>query len=168
MPKLVVITVGFNDISFEVKPEKSSVGRLPDNQLSLPEPSVSSRHCELYAKGDEIIVKDLNSTNGSFINEKQLEAGKEVTLRPGQVLRLGQVEMRYETGKKQTEQPRTTIRLSETPSDGPTMKISKNSAFAKKDNKFTKIYIGVGAVLVISIIVFLYIAFSSASGPGNP
>lgn len=168
MPKLVVITVGFNDVSFEVKPEKSSVGRLPDNQIPLPEPSVSSRHCELHAKGDEIVVKDLNSTNGTFINEKQLEPGKEVTLRPGQVLRLGQVELKYETGKKQTEQPRTTVKLGDALSSGQTMVISKNSAFATKDNKFTKIYIGVGTALVLMIIVFLYIAFSNASGPGNP
>lgn len=168
MPKLVVITVGFNDASYEVKPEKSSVGRLPDNQIPLPEPSVSSRHCELYAKGDEIVVKDLNSTNGTFINEKQLEAGKEVVLRPGQVLRLGQVELRYETGKKQTEQPRTTIKLGDAAVSGPTMVISKNSAFAKKDNKIAKISIGVGVVLLLAIFIFLYIAFSQASGPGTP
>lgn len=168
MPKLVVITVGFNDLSFEVKPEKLSVGRQPDNQVSLPEASVSSHHCELFAKGDDIIVKDLNSTNGTFINEKQLEAGKEVPLRPGQVLRLGQVELRYETGKKQTEQPRTTVKLTDAAASGPTMVISKNSAFAKKDNKITKISIGIGVVLGLIIIVLLYIAFNSASGPATP
>jgi pSer/pThr/pTyr-binding forkhead associated (FHA) protein len=163
MPKLVVITVGFNDRSFEVKPDKTSIGRLDDNQICLAEPSISSHHCELYAKGDDIIVKDLNSTNGTFLNEKQLESGKEGTLRPGQVLRLGQVELRYETGKKQTEQPRATVKLGEA-AGGQTVVISKNSAFAKKDNKVTKIFIGVGAVIVLAIIVVLYLAFNSASG----
>jgi pSer/pThr/pTyr-binding forkhead associated (FHA) protein len=159
MPKLVVLTIGLNDRSFEVKPEKSIIGRLDDNPLSLPEPSVSSRHCEVFAKGDDIVVRDLGSTNGTFINERQLEAGKDVTLRPGQVLRLGQVELKYETGKKQTDQPRTTVKLGES-SSGQTVVISKNSAFAKKDNKAVKIFWAIGIILVLAIVVFLYFAFS--------
>jgi pSer/pThr/pTyr-binding forkhead associated (FHA) protein len=76
MPKLVVLTVGFNDRSLEVKPEKASIGRVDDNQFCIAEPSVSSHHCEVWSKGDEIVVKDLGSTNGSFINEKALAADK--------------------------------------------------------------------------------------------
>src|SRR5262245_5090926 len=105
MPKLVSLTAGFTDRVFDVKPEKATLGRLEDNQFCLPEPSVSSHHCELSAKGDDIVVKDLGSTNGTFINENQLAADKEGILRPGQTLRLGQVELRYETGKRQTDQP---------------------------------------------------------------
>jgi pSer/pThr/pTyr-binding forkhead associated (FHA) protein len=163
MPKLVVLTVGFNDRSLEVKPEKTTVGRLDDNQFQISEPSISSHHCEIWAKGDDIIVKDLGSTNGTFLNEKQIEANKEAALRPGQVLRLGQVELRYETGKKQTEQARQTVKLGEG-GFGQTVVMSKNSAFTKKDNKLNKIFIAVGALLVIAIIVFLVIAFTSVSG----
>ena len=57
MPKLVVLTVGFNDRSLEVKPEKASIGRVDDNQFCIAEPSVSSHHCEVWSKGDEIVVK---------------------------------------------------------------------------------------------------------------
>lgn len=160
MPKLVVITIGLNDRSFEVKSDKASIGRLDDNQFSIAEPSVSSHHCEVFAKGDDIVVKDLGSTNGTFINERQMEAGKEGTLRPGQVLRLGQVELKYETGKKQTDTARATVKLGDLPATGQTVVISKNSAFSKKDNKVTKIFIALGVVLVLVIIVFLYIAFS--------
>ncbi len=165
MPKLVVLTVGFNDRSLEVKPEKASIGRVDDNQFCIAEPSVSSHHCEVWSKGDEIIVKDLGSTNGSFINEKALEANKEVSLRPGQVLRLGQIELRYETGKKQTEQPRPKVNLGEAAAGGQTLVMSKNSAFTKKNNNLNKVFLGVGAVLVLVIIVFLVIAFTSVSAP---
>ena len=162
MPKLVVLTVGFNDRSLEVKSEKTTVGRLDDNQFQLAEPSISSHHCEIWTKGDDIVIKDLGSTNGSFVNEKPVEANKEAALRPGQVLRLGQVELRYETGKKQTEQARQTVKLGDG-GMGQTVVMSKNSAFTKKDNKLNKIFIAVGALLVIAIIVFLVIAFTSVS-----
>jgi pSer/pThr/pTyr-binding forkhead associated (FHA) protein len=165
MPKLVVLTVGFNERSLDVKPEKTTIGRLDDNQFCLPEPSVSSHHCEIWSKGDDIVVKDLGSTNGSFINEKQLEAGKEATVRPGQTLRLGQIELRYETGKKQTEQARSTVKIGE--SGGQTIVMSKNSAFAKKSNSINKIFLAVGAVLVIAIIVLLVIALTSVGGPAQ-
>jgi len=88
MAKLTVLTEGFTGLSFEVNADKASVGRIEGNSLCIPEASVSSHHCELWLKGDDVIVKDLGSTNGSFINELQLAADKEATLRPGQILRL--------------------------------------------------------------------------------
>lgn len=167
MPKLVVITAGFSDRAFEITAEKASLGRVDDNKFSIPEPSVSSHHCELYAKGDDIVVKDLGSTNGSFINETQLAPEKETTLRPGQVLRLGQIELRYETGKRQeTQVVRPAVKLGDA-NAGQTVVMSKNSAFAKKNNNTNKIFLAVGAVLVIAIIVFLVIAFSGVSGGGT-
>ena len=105
MPKLVVLSPGLNGLSFEVPTEKASVGRLEDNRLCIAEPSVSSHHCEIWLKGDDIVVKDTNSTNGTYVNEVQVAAEKEALVRPGQILRLGQIELRHETGKKQSEQP---------------------------------------------------------------
>jgi pSer/pThr/pTyr-binding forkhead associated (FHA) protein len=159
MPKLVCLTAGFNDRVFEVKPEKATIGRLEDNPYPVVEPSVSSHHCEVFVKGDDIVVKDLNSTNGTFINETQLSPEKETPLRPGQTLRLGQVEFRYETGKRQTDQARPAVKLGDAPA-GPTLVMSKNSAFGKKTNNTNKIFLAVGAVLVVIIIALLVIAFS--------
>ena len=168
MPKLVCLTAGFNDRVFEVKPEKATIGRLDDNSLCLPEPSVSSHHCEIFAKGDDIIVKDLASTNGTFINETPLAPEKETPLRPGQTLRLGQVELRYETGKRQTDTARPAVKLGET-SRVQTVVMTKNSAFAKKTNNTNKIFIAVGAVLVVIIIALLVIAFSGiGQGSATP
>lgn len=167
MPKLVVITAGFSDRAFEVSTDKATIGRVDDNKFTIPEPSVSSHHCEVFAKGDDIVVKDLGSTNGSFVNESQLSPDKETSLRPGQVLRLGQVELRYETGKRQdTAVARPAVKLGESAS-GQTVVMSKNSAFAKKNNNVNKIFLAVGAVLVIAIIVFLVIAFTGVGGAGG-
>ena len=75
--------------------EKTTIGRVEDNSFQIAEPSVSSHHCEVLLRGNEVVVRDLNSTNGTFINGEKVT---ESVLKPGQILRLGQVEMRLETG----------------------------------------------------------------------
>jgi pSer/pThr/pTyr-binding forkhead associated (FHA) protein len=117
----------------------------------------------VWLKGDDLIVKDLGSTNGTFLNEVQLGADKEGTLKPGQVLRLGQVELRYETGKKQSEQPRQTVRIGE----GSTMVMTKEAGFGKKNNKVNKIFIGVGILLGVVTLGMLAMAFLKLSGSSN-
>ncbi len=167
MPKLVCLTAGFTDRVFDVKPEKGTLGRLEDNPFCLPEPSVSSHHCELFAKGDDIMVKDLGSTNGTFINEAQLAPEKETLLRPGQTLRLGQVELRYETGKRQTDQPRPTVKIPTDNAGGKTTVVTKNPVFIKKTNNTNKIFLAVGAVLVLIIVFLLIVAFSGIGRGGG-
>lgn len=167
MPKLVCLTAGLTDRVFDVKPEKGTLGRLEDNQFCLPEPSVSSHHCELSSKGDDIVVKDLGSTNGTFINEVQLAAEKEGMLRPGQTLRLGQVELRYETGKRQTDQPRPTVKIPTDGGGGKTTVLTKNPGFGKKTNNTNKIFLAVGAVLVIIILALLFVAFTGIGSGGG-
>ena len=144
--------------------DKTTVGRVEDNKFQLPEPSVSSHHCEVWLKGDDVVVKDLNSTNGTFLNDVQLAADKEGVLKPGQILRLGQVELRYETGKKQTEQPRQTVRLGE----GNTMVVAQKGGFAKKDNKVNKIFLLVGVVLGVAILGALAMVFLNLGGSPTP
>ena len=163
MAKLTVLTDGFTGLSFEVKPEKASVGRLEENAICIPEASVSSHHCELWLKGDDLIVKDLGSTNGSFINELQLAAEKDATLRPGQILRLGQVQLRFETGKKQTEASRQTVKLG----DAGTTAAVGGTVFSKKSNKANKVFFAVGGVLLLIIIGALVFAFLNLGSP-NP
>jgi pSer/pThr/pTyr-binding forkhead associated (FHA) protein len=163
MAKLTVLTEGFTGLSFEVKAEKASVGRLEGNAICIPEASVSSHHCELWLKGDDVIVKDLGSTNGSFINELQLVADKEATLRPGQILRLGQVQLRFETGKKQTDASRQTVKLG----DSGTTAAAGATAFSKKSNKANKVFFAVGGILLLIIIGALVFAFMNL-GSTNP
>jgi pSer/pThr/pTyr-binding forkhead associated (FHA) protein len=163
MAKLTVLTEGFTGLSFEVKSEKASVGRLDENAICIPEASVSSNHCELWLKGDDVVVKDLGSTNGSFINELQLAPEKEATLRPGQVLRLGQVQLRFETGKKQTEASRQSVKLG----DAGAAATAGTTAFSKKSNKANKVFFAVGGVLLVIIIAALVFAFLNLGSP-NP
>src|SRR5205807_6440383 len=89
MVKLVVLSEGLTGLTYELKVDKTTIGRFEDNAFQIAEPSVSSHHCELIQRGSDIVVKDLNSTNGTFVNGEKIT---EAALKPGQILRLGQVE----------------------------------------------------------------------------
>src|SRR5215470_17004173 len=94
MAKLVLLSAGMTGRTHELKVDKTTIGRVEDNTFQIAEPSVSSHHCEVWLKGSDVVVKDLGSTNGTFINNEKVT---ETVLKPGQVLRLGQIEMRLET-----------------------------------------------------------------------
>lgn len=158
MAKLVLLSEGMTGRSFDLAGEKITIGRLDDNAFQIPEPSVSSHHCEIVKKGNEFVVRDLNSTNGTFINGEPVT---ESSLKPGQILRLGQIEMRLETGA-----PPGKIPLDQTRPMPQGVKFdlerstaNKNSPFAKKSNKTAMIFIAIGIVLGLVILAFLIIAF---------
>ena len=95
MAKLVILTQGMTGRAHELKAESTTIGRVEDNIFQISEPSVSSHHCEVHLRGQEVLVKDLNSTNGTFIAGEKIT---EAVLKPGQTLRLGNVELRLENG----------------------------------------------------------------------
>lgn len=51
---------------------KLSIGRLGDNDVVLEEGSVSSRHAEIVAEDGHVVLRDLGSTNGTFLNREQV------------------------------------------------------------------------------------------------
>jgi pSer/pThr/pTyr-binding forkhead associated (FHA) protein len=94
MVKLVVLSAGLNGRTHELNVEKTTIGRVEDNMFQIADPSVSSHHCEVLVRGSDVVIKDLNSTNGTFINGEKIS---ESVLKPGQSLRLGQIELQLLT-----------------------------------------------------------------------
>ena len=68
MPRLIVLTEGIEPTSFELTKEAASVGRVDENDITLPHQSVSGSHAELVLRGADVHVRDLGSTNGTYIN----------------------------------------------------------------------------------------------------
>ena len=68
-----------------------SIGRLPECDVVLSDPNVSRRHAEVRRRGNEFIVIDLGSTNGTRVNgagvkERRLNDGDKITLGGTQIL----------------------------------------------------------------------------------
>jgi CheY-like chemotaxis protein len=91
MAKLVILTEGLTGLTHELSMNPTTVGRADGNMFQIIEPSVSGRHCEILLRGDDVIVRDLKSTNGTFIQGERIT---EAILKLGQILRLGRVDLR--------------------------------------------------------------------------
>lgn len=185
MSKLVLLGDEFAGRTYELNVEKTTVGRVEDNAFQIAEPSVSSHHAEIILKGNDVVVKDLNSTNGTYINGEKIS---ESILKPGQTLKFGSVELRLEgkdgagapaPGAKSGPAPaakkpdtsgqtrviqRGGIKLNELQEGNQAPKF-QTTAFAKKSNKATIIFIAVASVLALAIIVFIAIAMNKAGAP---
>lgn len=71
-----------------------SIGRAPDCTLPLMESaSLSRHHAELLVAGDAVQLRDLGSVNGTQVNGQRVEGT--VTLKDGDMLRLGEVLLKY-------------------------------------------------------------------------
>lgn len=172
MPKLVILNQGMTGRTFEVNVERTTVGRVEDNTFQIADASVSSHHAEIFLRGPELLVKDIGSTNGTFINGEKIS---EATLLPGQTLRFGQVELKIDDGqpvsapapavvapKKQVDAtmviPRG-VSLNDLEQSGVRPAgFDTNTAFSKKSNKVNKYFIIIGivvGVVIVGLIVFL-------------
>jgi hypothetical protein len=90
MRKLIV-----NDGNFDRElqlVERLVIGRDPECDLSDTNTLLSRRHAEFVANGTEVLVRDLGSRNGVFINGARVAEG---AVRPGDVVRVGHFSIRY-------------------------------------------------------------------------
>jgi len=81
------------------------IGRTPPADIVLPHKSVSREHCLIGLANDELLVTDLNSTNGTFIDDVRIT--RSTILPVGSILRLGQVSLRHAVRSSSEAQPRS-------------------------------------------------------------
>lgn len=130
--------------------------------FAIPEPSVSSHHCEVIQRGGEFVVRDLNSTNGTYVSGEQVT---EAVLKPGQILRLGQLEIRFEAGapapaKKPLDKTMVIpqgVKVQEL-DQGTRPVVEASAAFSRKSNKINIIFVAIGIALGLVIVVLLLVA----------
>jgi pSer/pThr/pTyr-binding forkhead associated (FHA) protein len=67
-----------------------TIGRSPGAEFILDAPLVSRLHCQLAASEHVLEVKDLDSTNGTFVNDQRIRTAR---LKPGDRLTIGRVEL---------------------------------------------------------------------------
>jgi pSer/pThr/pTyr-binding forkhead associated (FHA) protein len=194
MAKLQVLSGSLAGQSYELKVDKTTIGRVEDNAFQIAEPSVSSHHCEIELRGNDVFIRDLNSTNGSFINGEKIT---ESVLKPGQTLRLGQVELRLDDGtplpapsaapapakpagapapapapapgakprQEQTIVMQRGVSLDQLAEPRGSGFDTATSGFTKKTNKINRYFIIGGVILGLVILIGLIVALKAIKSP---
>jgi pSer/pThr/pTyr-binding forkhead associated (FHA) protein len=74
-------------------PEPITIGRLPESTVVVNDANVSRRHAEIRRSGNEVVVVDLGSTNGTRVNGATV---RERVLSDGDAIVVGTTTMRFE------------------------------------------------------------------------
>ncbi|KAL5206001.1 hypothetical protein ABZP36_034210 [Zizania latifolia] len=79
---------------FEIASEVVTVGRVAEQaDIVLPVATVSGAHARLEKKDGGLLVTDLDSTNGTYINERRLTPGFAIPVDPGSLLIFGDIHL---------------------------------------------------------------------------
>ncbi len=70
------------------------LGRGDAAEIRLSDPFASSRHARVYEQGKILVIEDLRSTNGTYLNEELLDGPR--PLHPGDRVRIGDSEFSFE------------------------------------------------------------------------
>ncbi|MCX5743016.1 MAG: sigma 54-interacting transcriptional regulator [Proteobacteria bacterium] len=90
--KLVVIKGGQRGTEWVIAGDVFRVGKAPENDLVLTDETVSRVHFEIMRDAKGYLVRDLKSTNGTFLDGAEV---KEAYLRGGSVIGLGACELKF-------------------------------------------------------------------------
>ncbi len=83
--------------SISLESPRIVIGRAADSDLVLPDPSVSLRHATLRQRGQDYIVVDEGSTNGTFVGPVRLAPSTSRLIRSGDLIRVGRVWLEVRT-----------------------------------------------------------------------
>lgn len=92
MPKMVLYSNGTIAEEFPLDKQKVDIGRDPGCDIPLNDPSVSRRHANLTRIFSDYYVEDLDSTNGTVLNQRNV---KKHLLKHGDVLQVGNFELHF-------------------------------------------------------------------------
>ena len=102
MPRLVAQSPEFEGKIFDLTGAELTVGRIADNRIQLEHASVSGHHAVFKLDQLDYVIKDLDSTNGTRINGERISQQK---LRRNDILRLGNIELLYDSEHQPPGQP---------------------------------------------------------------
>jgi transcriptional regulator with GAF, ATPase, and Fis domain len=97
---LVVVSGPHRGLERAVDRDRVRIGKSPDNDLVLDDPTVSRFHCEIRRDGQGYLLEDLGSTNGTLVDGN---AVRQVYLAPGAKVTVGHVELKVRSGDQHIE-----------------------------------------------------------------
>jgi pSer/pThr/pTyr-binding forkhead associated (FHA) protein len=107
-PVLESISPELGGRRFSIHPGRQTIGRLASNDIVVSGPSVSSSHAWITNQQGRCIIMNTLSTNGTFVNDKRIH---QATLKHGDRIRFGEVELMFLTRDHGSRSPRRVVRL---------------------------------------------------------
>jgi hypothetical protein len=95
-PRLVGVSEGFEGRIFMLRPGRTLIGRRATSDIVLDAGSVSALHAWIVQERDGFRIINALSTNGTFVNGRKVH---EASIADGELIRLGQVELRFHSGQ---------------------------------------------------------------------
>jgi transcriptional regulator with GAF, ATPase, and Fis domain len=93
LPRCALVLLSGTDRGREstIDAELFRIGKSDDNDLVLPDETVSRHHCEIVRESKGYLLRDLGSTNGTLLDGAEI---KEAYLKPGAIITVGKVELK--------------------------------------------------------------------------
>ena len=93
MAKLSGMSGDFKGREYPIEQGEITIGRKADNMILLDHPTISSHHCRILRNGDACVLQDLDSTNGTRVNSRDV---KESALHHKDLIQLGSIEFLFD------------------------------------------------------------------------
>ena len=107
--KIVRVGDKFGGEEFTLSETSNSIGRTEDNYIMLSHASISRNHAKIIFNGMVFKVIDLNSSNGTYVNNKKVPGGGESILQNGDLIRFGDLSFVF-VPTSQTVDPRQYVK----------------------------------------------------------
>lgn len=95
MARLILSLDGSQLAEYNMTKERYTIGRLPDNDVRIDNPTVSGHHSLIINILNDSFLEDLNSTNGTYVNGKLI---KKHALQHGDLITVGRHQLRFVDG----------------------------------------------------------------------
>lgn len=158
MALLIGMSSGIKGKTYDVAGGRTAIGRNSTNMLVFENDTVSGRHCVIEKHGKRFVVKDLDSTNGTRVNSREIT---EVDLRPKDLIQIGSLEFMFDAAPGEVEGTAVDMHASVEVAEGPVqapLTFNSISPFGsrKDSHKLWYFLIGViGVVALAAVILFI-------------
>ncbi len=92
MPKMIVSIDGVVIKEVQLSKERTTLGRRPYNDVVIDNLAVSGEHAAIQMTGSDVVLEDLNSTNGTYVNGKAI---KKQALQNGDTIEVGKYKIKF-------------------------------------------------------------------------
>lgn len=165
MAMLIGMSEGYRGNTYEINQPKVTIGRVSSNILTFEHPSISSHHCVIIKQNKQFLLKDLDSTNGTRVNGRDIS---ETYLRRKDLVQFGSVEFVFDAEEGEIEQVKeeslhATVEDARNTTQVPAAFSSISPFKSRKDNRVALlVIIGViGALAVALLLLFIIFLFTA-------